>query len=71
MSAPDDTTPPPSGPPTAPELPEEPIAAGNAHLAVAGGFLEVLGAMARLEAVCAAVARQLDATARTTTTEGP
>jgi hypothetical protein len=53
-----DTTPAPAEP-TSPD--PEPIAAGKAHLAVAAGFLEVLGAMARLEAVCAAVARQLDA----------
>jgi hypothetical protein len=61
MSGPHDTTPPPAAPTTSPELPG-PIPTGKAHVTIAGGFLEVLTAMARLEAVCAAVARQLDAT---------
>jgi hypothetical protein len=47
--------------PVMPEPHEEPIPEGKAHLTVAAGFLEVLGAISRLEAVCAAVARQLDA----------
>ena len=58
MSGSHDTTPPPPSEPTIVQVDPEPIAAGKAHLTVAAGFLEVLGAMSRLEAVCAAVARQ-------------
>ncbi|MBV9945970.1 MAG: hypothetical protein JOZ69_03890 [Myxococcales bacterium] len=58
------TTPPPEAPPTTPMLPTvddiDPIEAGKAHLAVAGAFLDILAAVARAEAVCAAVARALD-----------
>jgi hypothetical protein len=59
----------PSGPPTSPELPEDPIAAGKARVAVSAAFLEVLTAIARATAVCEAVARQLDAGA--VSTEAP
>ncbi len=54
-------TEPPSAPPTLPEL--EPIPRGKAAVHVAGAMLDVLSALHRLEAVCAAVARQLDAMA--------
>jgi hypothetical protein len=56
-----DTLLPPSAPATTPDLAA--IPAGKAHIVVTAGFLEVLGAISRLEAVCAAVARALDATA--------
>ena len=61
MSLPHDTDPPPPAPTTAPELPEEPIAAGKAALHVAGAFVDILAAVSRALAVCDAVARQLDA----------
>ncbi len=57
-----DTTP-PSAPPTRPDLEIAPIVAGKAQLTVAGAIVDVLAAVARLEAVAVAVARALDATA--------
>jgi hypothetical protein len=52
----------PSEPPTTPELPG-PIPSGKALLHVTGALLDVYSAMERLEAVVAAIARALDATA--------
>jgi hypothetical protein len=72
VTGPHDTDPPPSVPPTGPlpladepsghTLPaiELPIARGEAKLVVTAAFLEVLSSLHRLEAVCQAVARQLD-----------
>jgi hypothetical protein len=52
---------------TIPSAPPDPddlaIPAGRAHLHVAGAFLDVFTALHRLEAICSAVARQLDASA--------
>ena len=61
MSTDDTTTPQPD--PDAPVIP-----AGKALLAVSASMLDVLAAVGRMEATCAAVARALDATA--TTKEG-
>lgn len=58
-----DTTP-PEGPPTAEDVP--PIAKGKAQTTVAGAIIDVLEAVARLEAVAIAAARALDATAMPT-----
>ena len=59
MTEPRDTT--PSPPPGETELA---IPSGKAHLYIAGAFLDVFTALHRLEAICSAVARQLDATTK-------
>ncbi len=61
---------PPSAPPTTPDAIEPPtgqelvIPQGKAGLYVASEFLGLLAAVGRVEAVCMAIARQLDATSK-------
>ncbi|MGA7124039.1 MAG: hypothetical protein WBY94_28310 [Polyangiaceae bacterium] len=65
MSSPRDTLP-DDGPMPLPghDDDESPIPAGRAHVTVAGAFLDVITSLHKLEAICSAVARQLDAQSR-------